>query len=142
MQAQKEYVLNGMVFKEEDIIQFEKGVPGFEHLKRYIISTNTESEPFHWMHSVDDERIRFVIINPLLFNPDYNPKIHKEQIIDLHVDKKEDLLLYVIVTLAKNLEDSTANLSGPILINIGRKKGKQIILDDNRYSVKEPLIKR
>jgi flagellar assembly factor FliW len=142
MEQVKEYILNGLRFTEDQVLLFEKGIPGFEHLKHFVVSTNSDHEPFHWLHSVDDEQVRFVIINPLLFLPDYSPKITKEQLQDLHVEKKEELLLYVIVTLQQRIDLSTANLSGPILINIRRKLGKQLILDDSRYSVKEPIIRR
>ena len=49
--------------------------------------------------------------------------------------------MYVIVTLNKvEFSLSTANLLGPILVNIRTKRGKQIILDDGRYSTKHPIL--
>jgi flagellar assembly factor FliW len=60
---------------------------------------------------------------------------------EIGIQSREDILMYVIVTLDKAVpHNSTANLLGPILINIRERRGSQIILDDNRYSVHTPLF--
>ncbi|MFH1760523.1 MAG: flagellar assembly protein FliW, partial [bacterium] len=83
---------------------------------------------------------RFAVVNPMVFKPDYNPKINKKQIEDLKVKKPEELLLLVIITLNKEILKSTANLMGPVFINIAEKIGKQIVLEEENYSTREPII--
>lgn len=138
MQEQKQ--LHGMAYDLSDIIHFQGGVPGFESLTRYLLSASPEHEPFVWLNSVDDPTIRFLMINPLNFKSDYAPKINKDQIAELQIEKESELLLYVIVTLQPVAKESTANLSGPILINIEKKIGKQVILDDGKYTTRELLM--
>jgi flagellar assembly factor FliW len=143
METTKTYTLkDGATFIEEDILQFEAGIPGFEHLKRFVLSAIPGQEPFRWLNSVDDKEIRFVVINPLEFNPDYNPNFQKGQASDLEIEKKEDMLLFVIITLQTDIQDSTANMAGPIVINVAKGKGKQVILDDPSFSVKEKFLNR
>jgi len=136
----KTYTIDGTVFTEDQMIIFHNGLPGFQHLKKFVITTTKDYEPFHFLHSVDEPTIKFVIVNPMLFKPDFDPAMNKAHIADLGLEAKEDLLFYVIVTLHQDMSKSTANLTGPVLINIKKQVGKQLILDDGRYSVAEPIL--
>ncbi|NLD94629.1 MAG: flagellar assembly protein FliW [Fibrobacter sp.] len=131
-----------LVYANEDIITFNSGIPGFEQNKQFVIVSIPEYAPFEWLVCIDGSKLRFAIINPLLFVPDYDPKIIKEQLDDLAVDAPEDLLLYVIVTIRENPLESTANLVGPIILNRRKKTGKQIIIDDDRYTTREPILRK
>ncbi len=51
--------------KEEDIIYFPDGILGFEEEKQFVIINNEdEQNPFHWLQSVQNPELAFVIINP------------------------------------------------------------------------------
>lgn len=132
--------LHGIEYTDADVTKFDSGLPGFEGLKDFLLTMNPEHEPFVWLYSIDNPKIRFLMVNPLLFRPEYSPNMHKEQITDLKIDDKDDLLLFVIVTLNPNPKLSTVNMAGPVLINIKRKIGKQVILDDGRYSIRERMM--
>ncbi|MFC1585871.1 flagellar assembly protein FliW [Fibrobacterota bacterium] len=125
---------------EDDIIFFPSGIPGFEDSKRYIIVTVPEYEPFHWLQCIDGNKIRLAVINPLVFKSDYSPHISKAELETLKIEDPNDLLMYVIITLRSPLSDSSANLMGPLFINIKTRMGKQIIIDDNAYSLREKII--
>ena len=125
---------------EDDIIFFPTGIPGFENCNRFIIISVKEYEPFHWLQCIDGDKIRLAIVNPLVFAPEYSPNVKKEQLEVLEIADAKDLLSYVIVTLKSPLEKSTANLMGPLFINIKERKGTQIILDDGKYSLREKIV--
>jgi flagellar assembly factor FliW len=131
-----------LVYANEDIIRFQSGIPGFEQNKEFVIVSIPEYAPFEWLVCIDGSQLRFAIINPLLFEPGYDPKIIKEQLDDLAVETPEDLLMYVIVTIRENPLESTANLVGPIILNRRKKIGKQIIIDDDRYTTREPILRK
>lgn len=127
---------------EEKIISFPEGIPGFEYVKKYIIINNPDEEnPFQWLQSVDNEKLVFVIINPFLIKPDYDITIPESAIEKLKIKDEKDVAVYTIVVVPQNLEDMTTNLSGPIIINVKEKIGKQVILDDHRYTTKHYLFK-
>lgn len=127
-------------YKNEDIITFENGIPGFEDKKHFIIVSVPEHEPFKWLYCIDDKVLRFAIINPIIFYPDYSPKVSKADLASLEIKDKSDILMFCVVTLADDIKQSTANLIGPVFVNIKNKKGKQVIMDDSRYSVQEKII--
>jgi flagellar assembly factor FliW len=132
---------SGVPWTEEQVIRFPAGLPGFENARRFIIMSVPEHQPFHWMECVDEgNNIRFAIINPLSFRPEYQPKIKKEELASLNIQEPKELLLYVIVTLRTPLMESTANLMGPLFINIREKTGKQIIIENDAYSLRERII--
>ena len=131
-----------LVYSKDDILTFPSGIPGFEKARQFVIVSIPEYAPFDWLVCVDGSQLRFAIINPMLFSPEYSPAIIKEQLEDLEIRRPEDILLYSIVTIRENPLESTANMVGPLIINREKRIGKQIIIDDDRYSTQEPLIRK
>ena len=130
-----------LVYSKEDIITFPAGVPGFEKNKTFVLVQIPDYLPFEWLVCIDGSRLRFALINPLMFSPDYTPAMTKEHLEDLAIEKPGDILLYCIVTIAENPIESTANLVGPVVINKTKRLGKQIIFDDDRYGTQEPILR-
>jgi flagellar assembly factor FliW len=131
-----------LVFSPDDVITFQNGIPGFEKYRRFVVVPMPQCEPFSWFVCVDGIHLRFAIINPLVFIPDYSPRLSREQLADLDIGDIHDLVLYAIVTIGQNPVESTANLAGPIIINKAAKIGKQVLLDDERYSTQDPIVRR
>jgi flagellar assembly factor FliW len=131
-----------LVFSPDDVITFPGGIPGFEKHDQFVVVPMPQCEPFSWLVCVDGTHLRFAIINPLVFIPEYAPKLSKEHLTELNVDDLGDLILYAIVTIGKNPVESTANLAGPIIINKTAKIGKQVLIDDDRYSTQDPKIRK
>ncbi len=131
-----------LVYSKDDVITFPEGIPGFEKARQFVIVSVPEYAPFEWLVCVDGSRLRFAIINPLIFMPDYSPSLVKEQLEELDIQKPEDILMYAIVTIRENPIESTANLMGPIIINRRKRMGKQVIIDDDRYSTQELIIRK
>jgi flagellar assembly factor FliW len=132
--------LGEVSFTDEEIINFPQGLLGFEKKKSYILVEREDYYPFIWMISVEDPLTSFVMVNPLLFNPGYNPNITKRDLNEIEIDSPQSLLMHVIITLNPEASLSTANLRAPILINTSKKIGKQLVLLDDQYSTKHPIL--
>lgn len=120
-------------------IIFEKGIPGFEEYKYFRISDIEGNKNLKMITSKDDLNIGFVCISPFEVKKDYEINLSDEIINELNIGKPEEVLVLNIITLGKTLESSTVNLKAPIIINIKNNKGKQLILQDDKYKIKEPL---
>ncbi|RDY24502.1 flagellar assembly protein FliW [Romboutsia maritimum] len=118
---------------------FEKGIPGFENLKKFSICTLEENPKFKLINSIEDENIGFVAITPFDIKNDYEIDLNEETIKELDIKSPKDTLVLSLITLGKTLNKSTVNLKAPIIINIKNNKGKQIILQDDNYDIKYPL---
>lgn len=128
---------------QQKIINFPEGLLGFEEEKQFvIINTEDEENPFQWLQSVTNPNLAFVIINPFFVYPNYDIVIPKIAQKKLKIKNQKDISIYSIVVVPENMEKMTANLLGPIIININEKLGKQVILDDNRYSTKHYIFKQ
>ncbi len=126
---------------EDKIINFPDGILAFEDNKRFIIINNEdESNPFEWLQSIDDTDLAFVIINPFIFKKDYDINIPEKVVNKLKIESEKDVLIYSIIVVPEDINNITANLAGPIIININEKLGKQIVLEDKRYNSKHRIF--
>jgi len=124
---------------EDKIFCMERPVLGFERLKFFCLIEMDELEPFLWMQSTEDPKIAFLVMNPVVFVPDYRIKINSQEIAELEVSDPRSVETYVILTIAKNAKDITANLQGPILINTVNNKAKQLVLVNSEYQVQHSI---
>ncbi|EOD00371.1 flagellar assembly protein FliW [Caldisalinibacter kiritimatiensis] len=126
---------------ENRIITFPDGLLAFENNKKFIIIDNPDQEiPFQWLQSIDDPDLAFVIINPFIFKKDYEFDIPKAVVKKLEIQEEKDVAVYSIVVVPDDITKMTANLSGPVIINTKSKIGKQIVLEDSRYSTKHYIL--
>ena len=127
---------------EEKIITLPKGIPGFSESKKFIILDHEDIQPFHSFQCVDSPELAFIIMDPFLFMSDYSVDI-KPYIKDMkwENDKVEDLYLYVIINATDpDPKNITANLMGPLLINIRRNQGVQMMVNDRKYTSKHLIF--
>ena len=129
-----------IVYSESDIINFEKGIPGFDNLKKYVIK-EVEETNFSLLQSIEDSDLAFIITSPFSVEENYEIKLSEEIIKNLHVQSPNDVMLYVIVTLNSNICKATVNLKAPLLINIKDRNGEQFIVDKEEYKIRHPLSK-
>jgi len=118
---------------DDKVINFPDGIIGFHSLKNFVL-LGKEDRLVMWLQSVDNPKLAFIVVNPFLFEPNYQPEISE-------VERLEDLHLVSIVVVPEDPEKMTANLLGPIAINVQAKVGKQVILLDSEYSVKHTITR-
>ncbi|MDD3223532.1 MAG: flagellar assembly protein FliW [Clostridium sp.] len=128
-------------YDEKDVITFEKGLPGFLDLKKYILFSVEDNNIFSVLHSIDNLEIGFVVVSPFLVEKDYEFNIDDEDLKKLKITDKKDIIVLTTVCLNKNVNDITTNLKAPIVINKKQQLGRQLILDKEEYEVKHPLLK-
>jgi len=129
-------------YNDEDVIVFKKGLPGFEELKNYIIFPLENNEVFSILHSIEAKEVGLILVSPFSTLADYEFKIPDNDIKELQIAKPEEVLVLTTVTLSSNIENMTTNLKAPIIINIKQKLGEQLILDTEKYKIKQPLFNK
>lgn len=120
---------------ESKIIEMKSGILGFGHLNRFIMVLHEEGSPFHWFQSLDDGSIAFIVMNPFVIKPDYEPEIDDQTLEMLEVDQAGDIDLKVILTIRSEPVKMTVNLRAPLVINKQRKLASQVVLSDEQYPV-------
>jgi flagellar assembly factor FliW len=126
---------------DERVIQFVEPILGFEDSESYILLDHAPDSPFHWLQSVQDPDLAFVVTHPKLFNLPYDITLTDEVGDKLALTNPDDVLILNIVNIpADDPAGMTANLLGPIVINQNSGRAMQVVLNDNTYSTKVRLI--
>lgn len=124
---------------EEKVIHFEEGIPGFEELHDFAY-IDSEDGVFNYLQSIENEAICFVVIDPYQYMEDYAPVISENYFQKLGGGATEDFILLTVTCIRDNVEESTVNLAGPLLINVENKKGVQVITEDKKYTTRHKLM--
>ena len=125
-----------------DVLTFKEGILGFEQLKKFFVVDPCDSTLILWLQSIEDGAIAFPIIEPKIFKPDYIVKLLPAELISLSLEKIDNALVYSILTIPKDIQQMSANLKAPIVINRETKECRQIVLQDSKLSVKHEMYKQ
>ncbi len=132
---------NGVIqIEDSEIIKFPQGIPGFLDKKRYVLLKLSNESPFLILQSVDEVELAFITISPWDVFPKYDFQINQATENLLEVKDPEDILVTAICTIKNNIKDMTVNLAAPVVINYKKSKGKQVVLEDNKYITKFPVF--
>lgn len=127
--------------KEDDLIEFPAGIPGFPDMRKYVLIENSEGRIFHIMQSVDDPALAFVLIDPALFVADYKAEVATDEVAELQIGPDDEAVVLAIVTVPRdNPAAMTANLQAPIVLNPRTRLGRQVVLADSPYGIRHPLL--
>ena len=122
-------------------IRFKGGLPGFPQHERFaLVQWGEPDSPFSLLQSLDIDDLSFVVVPPALFFPDYEPVIHDDTADAIGIETAADAMLLTIVTVRRPVHESTANLLGPLVVNVHDLVGIQAVLDPDRYSSAVPLV--
>jgi len=113
---------------------------GFPEHNRFGLARLDEEGAVCDLRSLDDPDLRFVVVPPGLFFEDYAPEITEATAGQLDASSADDLVALVVVTLGEGLEDATANLLAPVLLNPHERLAAQVVLDDPNLPLRAPLV--
>ncbi|MBK9250313.1 MAG: flagellar assembly protein FliW [Ignavibacteria bacterium] len=112
-------------FDSKHVFTFDAGLLGFPELHEFILVSEEATAPFRWLLSVKNPTIGFPLLSPWYVDMEFSPTIE----YDLDTSS-----IFVIVTLLDEQKRMTANMKAPILLNVERQTGEQIILPGDNYS--------
>ncbi len=122
------------------VITMARPILGFERLTEFCLVEVAAIAPFMWLHSIEDPAVAFLVVNPLVFYPNYRIEINSQEIAELEPGAGETIETYVIATVPTDYRKMSVNLQGPILINPINKLAKQLVLVNSEYQVKQFLM--
>ena len=124
----------------EKLLTFPSGVLGFPEWTRYVMLDHDTDAPFKWLHCVEESSLAFVVIDPALFNPNYQVEISPEARFEVEGNETDELSLVVILTIPSDDPTAiTANLRGPLLMNHRTRRCKQLVLTED-YPTRYPVF--
>jgi flagellar assembly factor FliW len=127
--------------RSDQIIYLDPGLLGFSQYHRYVLIEHHQEAPFLWLQCLDKADLAFVVVDPRFLLSDYQPGPLAQAMRDLKVDCPEDLKILVILTIPPGKpQEMTANLMGPVVINLKTRQGRQLIVEESHYSHKHPVL--
>ncbi|HUW78813.1 MAG TPA: flagellar assembly protein FliW [Candidatus Nanopelagicaceae bacterium] len=120
-------------------IELISDLPGFPGLRKFVLVQFDGNGLLFDFQSLDQADVRFVVMPSVAFFPDYAPEIESDVISKLGIRAADEAWLLLIVTVGVDLKDSTVNLRAPLIVNLNTRAASQVVLADDRLSLRQPL---
>jgi len=112
------------------IILFPDGMIGFPQARHWVLLSEGDDDSVGWLQSLTDGELAFLVVTPHRFVEDYSLKIHRSQLMTLPWSPEDRSLTLAIVS--DHGGKLTANLKAPILLNVDRCLGRQVLVADDK----------
>lgn len=131
-----------LTIQEEKIMTFPMGLVGLAQATRFILMEVPEWQgELQWLQSVDQGDLAFVLINPAVCRPDYQPTVSPEVLGLLGLDNMDSAIVMAICTVPEDPLKMTANLLAPLIINPLNQTGLQVVLSEDSHPLRCPVFK-
>jgi len=122
------------------LIRFEEGLIGFPECKDFVLKENDDLAPFCLLQSLELLDLGFLVLEPTMVITNYYDLVPAREWESLGVEGRIKPRALVIVVIGSGPESSTGNFQAPLLINQEKMTGKQVILTDSGFSVRQQLL--
>lgn len=115
------------------IINFPEGIPGFRDDKEFQIYHGGTEPVSYRLQSCACEDLSFTLMDPDNYNLYYDLTLSEEEESLLEASKDDELAVFVVLAKDKEQRGKSlkANVHGPVIINIDKKKGIQKVIERN-----------
>ncbi len=124
---------------ERQVLTFPGGLFGFEQHHEFALLDAAQT-PFYWLQSIADRQVAFVLLDPLVFRPDYTLDVDPAELAEIGIADGDDALCFAIVTIPENVSDMTANLQGPLVVNRDTRVARQLISHNPAWQVRHGVF--
>ncbi len=123
---------------ESEVIRIPDGLVGFRSFTQFVLLPDPETAGLSWLQSVTAPELAFGLIAPPLAIADYRVEIRPGDRAALELGEERSALIFVILNRGEG-GGLTVNLQGPLVFNMGRRLGRQLVLTSSRYAVRFPI---
>lgn len=127
-------------FEDLDVVTFGEGLIGFPGLRQFLLLAQGEDSPFQWLQSIDEPGLAFLVTDPTFFVNGYEPELEDAQaeLLGL-IDETPRLLRTTVRLIGRPAEEVSLNLAAPIVLNLERRIGKQVVFDNEAYNIRHTV---
>jgi len=125
---------------DDHVIHFKDGMIGFSKLKEYTLIESPGMPLILWLQSVDEPDIAFPLVEPYFFKKDYKVNLSDSDKHSLGFQEGDRQKLLTVMTIPENMTQMTVNLKAPVVVDINRSSGAQIIMQDRSLEVRTPAF--
>lgn len=131
--------LGAVEVDERQVLSFPQGLFGFEQHHEFAL-LDARQPPFYWLQSTAQQQVAFVLLDPLVFRPDYSLDVDESELAEIGVETGTDALCFAIVTIPDTVNEMTANLQGPVVVNRDTRVARQFISHNPAWQVRHGVF--
>jgi len=112
----------------DDILFFRNGLVGFEDCRHWVLLADSENSAVAWLQSMQHSDVALPVVSPRRFVSGYQVRLEPADVDILQLAEVEQA--FVLSVVSRNEETLTLNLRAPLVINLDRRIGSQVITVD------------
>jgi len=114
----------------DDILLFPQGVIAFEDCRHWVLLSDEENPALAWLQSITRPEVALPVVSPRRFAPEYSVHVGRGQLLPLEFSQFDQA--YVLAVVSQSDGDLTLNLKAPLIVNLDRRLGRQVITSDEQ----------
>jgi len=116
--------------EDEDILEFPDGVIGLEDLRDWVLFADSRNPTLGWLQSLARADVALAVVSPRRYVPEYRVRVSRRELGELRPEESRDA--HVLVIVSHNEQYVTLNLKAPIVVDLTRRLGRQVITKDEQ----------
>lgn len=116
--------------KADQLFLFPQGLVGMETLRHWALLPDEQNPSVAWLQSASRGDRAVPLISPRAFFENYRVHVTRRELASLHMQMGAEL--YVLTTVSGHVGRLTTNLRSPLLLNLSRRLGCQVITTDDQ----------
>ena len=113
----------------EDVLRFPAGLLGFEECREWVLLADADSPALAWLQSTTRADVALAVVSPRRFVPEYQFRVNRGELTALELQEARDA--QVLVVVGRGERGLTLNLKAPIVLHAERRRGRQVIANDD-----------
>lgn len=116
--------------ESDDILLFSTGLVGFEDCRHWVLLADDSNEAVAWLQCITHPDVGVPVTSPRRFLDSYVVRVAPSQLESLELDNTDSA--FVLAIISRNADQLTANLKAPLLVNLTRRLGRQVVVNDDQ----------
>jgi flagellar assembly factor FliW len=112
----------------DDVIRFPHGVLGMEACRQWVLLADSQNDAVGWLQSTDQPHVALAVVSPRRFVPGYQIRVARRDLQPLCLERISEA--HVLVVVGSTQRSLTLNLKAPLVINLDKRLGCQVVAKD------------
>jgi len=130
----------GPELSQRRALVFDEGLIGCPDWRHFTLEPDAAGPAIQLLRSLDEPEVALYVSDPFTILPEYEFEVGDTDSSLLELSDPGDALVLVILTARDDPASVTANLLGPLVVNIRTGRGRQLVLAESGYSAQHPIV--
>jgi flagellar assembly factor FliW len=109
----------------DDILHFPAGLIGLEDCRSWVLLADAQNDALGWLQCTTRPDLAVAVVSPRRFVPAFQIRVYRSELAPLELAQVNQAQILAIV--GKHERSLTLNLKAPIVVNLARRLGRQVI---------------